>query len=159
MNMIAMKLKTWFGFVLLLVLVYGQNNNLKNWPNYERTNEWPSYSSLISDAYQSTSGASSLSGNYPDSSIPSNYRQYPGFDYESSEFNLEDYGKSQNDNFNISLERIGGFGGSGDTRGYGAYEYPKEDYHRQKSPIPYPELLPTGRELHQENDHLFIRPP
>ena len=106
-------------------------------------------------------------GYYPDSSMPYNgpysddssysvdypksqQYQYPPPDSGS----YENYGYVRDDNFNITVEKYGGFGGTGDTRGFGAYDYPKKTVqndvpqHLQedhKIGTEFPDLLRLGK--------------
>ncbi|GIY46308.1 uncharacterized protein CEXT_460811 [Caerostris extrusa] len=56
-------------------------------------------------------------------------REYQNLPYQSISTSYDSYGNAPyQEEFNMTKERIGGFAGSGDTRGYGAYDFPKNHH-------------------------------
>lgn len=89
-----------------------------------------------------------------DSSYSADYPKSQQYQYPPDSGSYENYGYVRDDNFNITIEKYGGFGGTGDTRGFGAYDYPKKtvqndvEQHLQedhKLRTEFPDLLRLGK--------------
>ncbi|XP_035208000.1 uncharacterized protein LOC118182723 isoform X1 [Stegodyphus dumicola] len=178
-------LKRFLACLLLLSLTRGQGQGDSfesyDWRGVGPLKDWPKYSSLT--PYGSRKPAT---GNYPvldevkkypddtsaylgDSSYSTDFKSQP-YKYidNSAEYQSVSYGddgRGLDDNFNITIERLGGFGGSGDTRGYGAYDDSKsyQELHpdEPKRDADFPELMRIGRRhrnRYRNQDPLLVRP-
>lgn len=141
--------------------------------DYRYFNTGPAYGTTgyfqdNSRPYDTDSGAysaDSYSEDYPKSPIP-----YQKYQYPDDSGSYENYGYTKDDNFNITIERYGGFGGTGDTRGFGAYDYPKkvnhdvpQDIHDDEPRIrtEFPDLLRLGRTrtvYHHRRNPMHVHP-
>lgn len=104
-----------------------------------------------------------------DSSYSSDFPKVQPYQYPDDSGSYEQYGAYgvKDDNFNITMERYGGFGGTGDTRGYGAYDYPKkvqevpqdlhEEQYNPRVETEYPDLLRIGRSRSAYNTRTSTR--
>ncbi|GFT52057.1 uncharacterized protein NPIL_432441 [Nephila pilipes] len=137
-----MEIKVLVPFLLLLSFVQAQTTHYKSydWRTSGNLQEWPKLDSLV--PYQRPVASQNYPGPrdstqyhrqpvpYVDSSIDNSYSsEYQKLPYvDQSLPSYEQYGHLRDDDFNMTKERIGGFAGTGDTRGYGAYDFPKNNH-------------------------------
>ncbi|GFT58522.1 uncharacterized protein TNCV_1250061 [Trichonephila clavipes] len=147
-------------FCLLLCLAQGQVTHYKSydWRTSGNLQEWPKLDSLApyqSQGPRQSYPATGHSGEYHnqpspyvdssiDSSYSSEYQKLPYVDQSLSSY--EQYGNVRDD-FNMTKERIGGFAGTGDTRGYGAYDFPKNN-HPEPVEHGHPESISEYSNIH-----------
>lgn len=192
----------WLAFLLLLGLSWGQNKPYQafDWrpmlppkqtslhpyqedttqtsydTRYFHTNPAPYHGSPGYYPDSPKSYDNSDSGHYPVDSYSSDYQksqpyQNVPYQYPDNSGSYEQYTKD--DNFNITVERYGGFGGSGDTRGFGAYDYPKkvqdvpQELHEgsygvnhHKIDTEFPDLLRVGagRSIYHRRNPMHVHP-
>ncbi|GIY65839.1 uncharacterized protein CDAR_51771 [Caerostris darwini] len=181
-----MKMRILVSLLLLLSIVHGQEAEVKiyDWrlPGGQ-IQEWPRGRPL---AYQNHAPKESYPvkedlrqyPNDPSPYVDSSYSgEYQNLPYQSISTSYDSYGNAPyQEEFNMTKERIGGFAGSGDTRGYGAYDFPKNHHpesveHLEIEPFSGHEdlhpplrhelsdLLRIGRNHHTRNpDPMLIHP-
>lgn len=140
----------WSIFLLLLGLAAAQNKNYFEWTPVKITrhpsslvpqSDGSTTSSYDSRYYDTSAPYHGSTGFYPDSSMPyinddsyqdsysPDFPKAQAYPYPDDVGSFENYGYApviRDENFNVTVEKYGGFGGTGDTRGYGAYDYPKK---------------------------------
>ncbi|XP_054707702.1 uncharacterized protein LOC129217430 [Uloborus diversus] len=159
-------------FLSVLVSIYGQGNEYQSydWRPLQRIRSYPSYPS--EPGYASQPAIPSQRENprlssYQVDQYPVGYQNSYGYGDNSAFYeDLYNYNPiPKKENFNITVEKYGGFGGTGDTRGFGAYESPKDNQYEEESPKPavpdvYSELLNLGSSRSRFHRHrpLLRRP-
>ncbi|GBN23425.1 hypothetical protein AVEN_205524-1 [Araneus ventricosus] len=163
-----MKLKILVPFFLLLALVRSQTHQHRSydWRTSGRIQEWPKFSSLSSFEHQAATESYPVKEDfrrYPepspflDSSFSSDFQNVPYVD-QSISVSYDSYGEEPRQQLNMTTARIGGFAGSGDTRGYGAYDFPKNHHPEpldHPEPEPYDEIPSGHPHMHRELSDLL----